>query len=185
MLLIEKCPVPANTLLDIYSTMNGAYADCYRTDVPEKVSFTEFILAFYSTPLFQLERCVLELAVAKPSTDRQARQFAEGSIQTFAAWDLEGRNENEMLLCDFVGRTRSWLMTIPIHTTNGTQTQLYFGSAVVPKRNPRTGEFSLGFWYQALLGFHKIYSFLLLYSAKLQLQNHKRNSYEKQDQFHR
>jgi hypothetical protein len=82
---------------------------------------------------------------------------------------VEGRSENEMLLCDFVGRTRSWLMTVPLNAANDTRTELYFGSAVVPKQNPRTGQLSLGFQYQALLGFHKVYSVLLLYSAKLRL----------------
>jgi hypothetical protein len=95
--------------------------------------------------------------------------LADGEAERFAAWDVENRSENEMLLCDFVGRTRSWLMTVPIKTVNGDRTQLYFGSAVVPRRNPKTGELTLGFGYQALLGFHKVYSGLLLYSAVLRI----------------
>jgi hypothetical protein len=164
---------------------NGAYADCYWTQVPERVAFPEFIFTFYTTPLFKLERFILKLIAAKPSTDIQARQLAEGSCNKFAAWHVEARRENEILMCDFRGRTRSWLMTVPVNTANGSRTQLYFGSAIVPKRNPKTGELSLGFGYQALLGFHKIYSVLLLHSAKLRIQHYIRNSYEKQDPFHR
>lgn len=168
MVLIKKRPLPAHTLLDRYST-DGAYTDCYWTEVPGQISFPEYIFTFYTTPLFRLERSILKLLVAKPSTDMQARQLADSSIAIFAAWQVEDRNENELLLCDFRGRTRSWLMTVPINTGNGARTQLYFGSAVVPKSNPKTGELSLGFGYQSLLSFHKIYSVLLLYSARQRL----------------
>lgn len=184
MFSIEEYPVPANTMLNKYS-MNGSYADCYLTEVPGQIAFSEFIFAFYTTPLFRPERLILKLAVSKPSTDNQARQLADGASEKFAAWHVEARSENEILLCDFRGRTRSWLMTAPINVGDGTRTHLYFGSAVVPIRNSKTGEPSLGFAFQALLGFHQIYSVLLLYSAILRMQHDIRNFYEKRDQFHR
>ena len=169
MLSIERCPIPVNTMLERYAR-NGAYVDCYMTEISGHVSFREYILAFYTTLLFRLERIILKLVVSKPSTDTQARQLADRTRENFAAWHVEDRSENEMLLCDFVERTRSWLMTVPINTVNGTRTQLYFGSAIVPKRNPKTGELSLGFGFHALLGFHKVYSVLLLYSAKSRIR---------------
>jgi hypothetical protein len=183
MFSIETNQIPANTMLKQYSG-NGAYVDCYSTEITGQVSFGDYIIAFYTTPLFRLERFILTWAVSKPSTDKQVRQLADGEVEQFAAWQVEGRSENEMLLCDLVGRTRSWLMAVPINTANGTRTQLYFGSAVVPKQNPRTGQLSLGFNYQALLGFHKVYSVLLLYSAKLRLQQRIGNSDRKQGRFH-
>ena len=84
MFSIEKCPIPVNTLLDKYSK-NGAYADCYLTQIPGQVSFPEFIFAFYTTPLFKLERFILKLTVSKPSTDMQAGQLADGTGENFAA----------------------------------------------------------------------------------------------------
>jgi hypothetical protein len=165
MLSIEKRSVPTNTLLEKYS-MNGAYTDCFSTEIPERVSFTEFIFAFYTTSLFKLERLILQLAVSKPSSDAQARQLADGIIEKFAAWRVENRSENEILLCDFRGRTRSWLMVVPVSTVSNHRTRLYFGSAIVPVQDSKTGKLSLGFGYQALLGFHRIYSVLLLYFAK-------------------
>ena len=169
MFSIETCPVPAESLLGEYS-MNGAYADCYWTEVPGQVSFPEFLFAFYTTPLFNLERLILRLTVSKPSTDVQARQLAHGSRNRFAAWQVEGRSEHEILMCDFRGRTRSWLKVVPVITMRDTRTRLYFGSAVVPIPNSKTGKPSLGFGIQVLLGFHKIYSVLLIYSAKLSLK---------------
>jgi hypothetical protein len=162
---VEKCPVPSDAMLNKYS-MEAVYVDCYRTEVRGQVAFPEFIFAFYTTPLFRVERVILQFTVSKPSTDLQARQLANGTTEKFAAWHVEDRSENELLMCDFRGRTRSWLMVVPVNTASAPRTCLYFGSAVVPVRNSKTGELSLGFTYQALIGFHKIYSILLLYSAK-------------------
>ena len=170
MFSIKKCPVPANTLLEKYMSP-GTYVDCYWTELPGQISFPEFVFVFYTTFLFKLERYILTFSVSKPSTDQQARQLADDEIRSFAAWHVENRGDNELLMCDFVGRTRSWLMAVPVLTTVDTRTRLYFGSAVVPVRNLKTGELSLGWVYQGLLGFHKIYSALLLYSAASRLRD--------------
>ena len=108
--------------------------------------------------------------VSKPSTDVQASQLANGLSDKFAAWHVENRSENEILMCDLRGRTRSWLMIIPVDTVDETGTRLYFGSAVLAIQNPKTTEMSLGFGFKALLGFHKAYSVLLLYSAKSRIK---------------
>ena len=180
---VQKRPVPADTILKHFST-NGAYADCYRTEIHGRVSFAEYIFAFYTTPLFKLERYILKLIVAKPSTDIQARQLADGSRNEFAAWHVESRNENELLMCDFRGHTRSWLMVTNINLESDPRTWLYFGSAVVPIRNSKTGKPTLGRGYQALLGFHKVYSVLLLYSSALQIQHRLRSSHGTRDRLH-
>jgi len=109
MLSIERCPLPHNALLKKYDRP-GVYADCYRTDVIGAVTHKEYVGSFYTTSLFKLERTILRWAVSKPSSDIQAIQLADGSTDTFAAWHVEDRCENQLLLCDFRGRTRSWLM---------------------------------------------------------------------------
>jgi hypothetical protein len=169
MFSIKKVPLPMNTLLDRYS-IDGAYVDCYSTEVPGGVSLPEFIFAFYTTSLFKLERWILKRIVSKPSTDALAKLLADGKIEVFAAWHVEDRSENELLMCDFVDRTRSWFMVVPADATSGARTRLYFGSAVVPIRNFKTGKPSLGWVYRLLLGFHKIYSVLLLHSAASRVQ---------------
>jgi hypothetical protein len=172
-LSIEQCSVPANTLLAEYSVA-GTYTDCYSTEIHAQITLADFIFAFYTTSLFKLERLILKWTVAKPSTDIQARQLANQSIDRFAAWRVENRNENEILMCDFLGRTRSWLMVMPLGTGSDSRTRLYFGSAVVPKRGKASPE--IGF-RAFLFGFHQIYSMSLLYSAKLKLT---RRNHEKQ-----
>ena len=169
MLSIVKCSLPDNALLASYSR-DGTYTDCYSTDIIGAISHVEFVIAFYTTLIFKLERVILKWAVSKPSTDAQARLLAEGTINNFAAWYVESRSENQILMSDFWGRTRSWLMVTPLPAGNGTLTRLYFGSAVVPVQNPKSGIPSLGLGFHALLGFHKVYSQVLLYSAKSRLK---------------
>ncbi len=165
MFSIQSPPLPDNALLAAYSR-DGGYTDCYSVDVPGTISQEQYVAAFYTTAVFKLERLILRLAVSKPSTDTQARQLAAGSINHFAAWRVEQRNDNQLLMCDFVGRTRSWLMTLPLPAQHGGGTRLYFGSAVVPARAGASG---LGFTFTALLGFHKLYSQTLLHAARKRL----------------
>ena len=162
---IKNSPAPENAHLHKYASMPGAYTDSYLTEIPIKVSFSDYVFAFYTTPLFKVERLILKLLVRKPSTDKDARELADGVRAQFAAWTVEARSENQILMCDFAGSTRSWLMIES--TENGSR--LFFGSAVVPHRVSKSGEPSLGFFFSALLGFHKIYSVLLLSSARAKL----------------
>jgi hypothetical protein len=133
------------------------------------VSYEQYVTAFYSTPVFKLERLILKWAVSKPSTDTQAQQLAAGTVDQFAAWHVEQRAENQLLLCDFRGRTRSWLMLAPLGIAGSEGTRLYFGSAVVPVVNSSSGQAGLGLGFRALLGFHKIYSKALLLAARTKL----------------
>ena len=145
---------------------SGDYTDCYVADVDRVVSHAEYIRAFYTTLPFKTERLILKWAVSKPSTDEDASLLAEGKIDRFAAWYVEERAENQLLLSDFRERTRSWLMT---EASNGS-TRLYFGSAVIKERNPETQERRMGKIFGLLLGFHRLYSRFLLSSARRRLQ---------------
>ena len=85
-----------------------------------------------------------------------------------AAWTVEARGTDQLLLCDFQGRTRSWLMVTP--GEHGHSTRLYFGSAVVARVDRRTGRSRMGWGFHALLGFHRLYSRALLRAAQRRLQ---------------
>ncbi len=169
MLSIESCPLPTEALLNRY-LQDGAYTDCYRTEIPGMVTHAQYVNAFYKTSVFRLERLILKWAVAKPSTDAQVDLLADDKTEIFSAWHVEKRSKNQLLLCDYQGRTRSWLMLEPAGTQSGEQARLYFGSAVVPVKSAKTGKASFGFGFYTLLWFHKTYSVILLLSAKLRLQ---------------
>jgi len=162
---ITTPPLPDHALLARYAG-NGGYTDCYATDLPGAYSHAEFVAAFYTTWLFKLERAILEWLVARPSTDDEAAELARGGRQAFAAWTVEAIAPNQLLLRDFLGNTRSWLMVEPRH--DGGVTRLYFGSAIVP-RATRDGRPRLGFSFRALLGFHRRYSRALLAAARARL----------------
>jgi hypothetical protein len=157
---VAACALPAGALLQRYRDA-GAYTDCYGTVVAARVSHAQFVEAFYTTWLFRLERWVLVL-VGKASTDAQARALATGEADAFAAWTVEARAPGQLLLCDYRGSTRSWLMCAP-EGEGGTR--LYFGSAVVPRVDERTGRRGLGWVFAGLLGFHRLYSRMLLRAA--------------------
>ncbi|MBI5891902.1 MAG: hypothetical protein HZB47_14735 [Nitrosomonadales bacterium] len=155
-------------MLDQYRR-DGAYTDCYFVNVPRPIAQAEYVEAFYTTGLFRIERAILSMLASKPSTDQQARQLATGEAGTFAAWDVEGRTPNQLLLCDFQGRTRSWLMSVADESADSPGTRLYFGSAVVPNVDPASGRKSMGFAFHALMGFHRLYSRALLSAARTRL----------------
>lgn len=165
--MICKSPVPPDSLLARYAA-SGAYTDCYVTDVPGPVSQARFIEYFYTTPLFRIERWLLRLLLSRPSTDLQARELASGQRSTFAAWTVESRSASELVLA--AGRTRSWLMVEPAGDGGSGGTRLYFGSAVVPARSSLSAPPGMGWMFTALLGFHKLYSRLLLHAARSRLQ---------------
>ena len=170
MLAIEKSKLPTDSLLASYQEA-GAYTDCYSTRLPSAISLAQYIQAFYCSPLFRMERFILKWLVSKPSSDNDVRDLALGKVSEYGAWTVEGRMENQLLLCDFRGSTRSWLMVRPATATEPSGTRLYFGSAVVNRVSADGVPPTMGLAFRAMLGFHKLYSVALLASARRQLRN--------------
>ena len=170
MTTITARPLPDESLLLNYQR-NGAFADCYAADIARTVTHAQFVEAFYTTKVFAVEQFLLGLFLSKPSNDSQARQLALGSIDSFAAWKVEARAKNQILLTDFTGRTHSWLMVAPQERGAATMTRLCFGSAVRAVTDRKTGVKSMGLAFHALLGFHKLYSRTLLSRATAKLRS--------------
>jgi hypothetical protein len=164
---VRHTALPEGALLARYRD-EGAYTDCYVLDVDGSVLQADYVRAFYTSWLFKIERFILTWAVVKPSTDAEAEALAAGERQAFAAWAAEGRTADQLLMCDYQQRTRSWLMTEPLD--GGASTRLYFGSAFVPRRPDGRSDRAFGFGFRLLLGFHKIYSRGLLRAARAKLE---------------
>jgi hypothetical protein len=158
---VTACELPPGALLQRHRA-DGAFTDSYRCTVPGRVGLADFVAAFYTTPLFRLERVVLALAGA-PSRDGEARALGEGRGERFAVWRVEARADGQLLLAERTGRTRSWLMVEP--DADGSDTVLRFGSALLPRTDPATGQPRFGALFQALLGLHDRYSRALLAAA--------------------
>ncbi len=160
-MIIETAPLPEGAIITPYRD-KGDYTDCFVATVPGEVTIARFIEAFYTSPLFKVERFILRWVVRKPSTDAEARALALGEADRYAAWTVEGRVENQLLMCDHLSRTRSWLMVMP---DGENATRLHFGTVVVKVRSRLTGEPTLGPVFHALLWFHKLYARALLRAA--------------------
>ena len=165
-LLVDEYP-PAS-LLARYRE-RGAWTDCYVVRLERSVSLAEFVTAFYTTPLFRLERFVLRWLVSRPSTDEQVRQLALGQGDHFAAWQVEARAERQVLLVDLTGATRSWLMAESSDDAQQGGSSLYFGSAILKQATARDAEAKLAPGFRLLLPLHRIYSKALLWSARRRL----------------
>ena len=165
---IRSQALPPDALLARYAHA-GAFTDCYATEIAGSFSQAEYVEAFYTTAVFRLERQLLAWFVASPSSAAQARQLATGELDSFAAWRVEERSADQLLVTDFAGRTRSWLMVVSNPVGGTPTTRLYFGSAVVPIVSAASGRPTMGVVFRALLGFHRIYSRVLLGAARSRL----------------
>jgi len=154
---------PEDALLARYTVSDDGtplphYTDCFSAQVSRAVDIEAFLHAFYTTPLFRCERLILRLFGLR-STDAGIDTFLAGRQQRFAAWTLEDRSDDQLLMCDVYGRTRSWFRV----AREGTATRLYFGSAVVADGA------RLPMLYRALLPAHRFYSRQLLNAAARKL----------------
>jgi hypothetical protein len=144
----------------------GRYADCFAVSVDRNVTLAQFVFAFYTSPLFRIERGLLRLLINAPSSRADARAIADGTSDKFAAWYVGQRTATQLLMCDRYERTRSWFRVEP---ESGGGTRLQFGSAVAAKRGEKTDVPRRPAASSLLLSFHVLYSQALLRAAKASL----------------
>lgn len=152
---VAEAELPGGALLERYRA-EGGHVDCYVAEVPSDVDLGQLITAFYTSTAFRPERWLLGALLGKRADDGDVARLAAGETTHFSAWTVEARRADEILLCDFQSRTRSWLKVLPI--AGGTR--LHFGSAVVPQK--RGADRAV---FRVLLGFHHWYSRALLKGA--------------------
>src|SRR5258708_25033049 len=118
MFSITHEPVPDDALLRTFRGGThperwGRYADCFAVGVDRDVSLAEFVFAFYTSPLFRIERGLLRLLINAPSSRSDARALADGTAGKFAAWYVGQRTSTQLLMCDRSEGTRSWFSVAP------------------------------------------------------------------------
>jgi hypothetical protein len=129
------------------------------------VTLAEWVEAFYTAPVFRIERWILGALIKKPSSDAEARELSMGGRDAFSAWRVFERTDTQILLGDFQGKTRSWLAVLPQHSSM----LLYFGSGIRSVPHPKTGAPSLTWGFRVLSGFHLRYSAVLLATGRRHL----------------
>lgn len=172
MLSVTQVAVPTDALLSTYR--GGARPECWRDSgdcflipVDRVVSLGEFVFAFYTSPVFRIERVILGILAGAPSKDADARRLAEGSGTSFAVWRVGERTATQLLMCDRYERTRSWFGVV--HLNDG-KTLLQFGSAVASRKGARPAKARRLF--RVLLKFHIVYSQVLLHAARRRVTRH-------------
>jgi hypothetical protein len=168
MFSIIQCDLPADALLRTYGggphpERWAGQGDCFCVNVRGDVRVADFVFAFYTSPAFRMERWILGVFAGAKSTDAEARALADGLGESFAIWRVGERTTTQLLMCDRYEKTRSWFRVMRLQ--NG-GTSLQFGSAVATRRDGRTGVARVGTGFRLLMGFHVVYSRLLLWSAK-------------------
>lgn len=161
---IHTGDLPDHAFLRKYA-QEGAYTDCYYVDLAGHVSHDDYVTAFYCSRVFRAERALLGLLVRRPASDADAARLGKGETGRFSAWDVEARDASQLLMREFTGATRSWLMSERLSSPAGPVTRLYFGSAAIARRRYPSGEPRFSRAFHALMGFHQSYSRALLKSA--------------------
>jgi len=168
MFTVSQCPLPHDTLLHRYENGPGHHTDCFETEVAQGVSLPDYIEAFFNSPILRIERKLLGLAMLKSNYD-DVVLLAQGRSDHIAGWQTEDRADQEILLTVMGGGVRTWLKVIPEED----HSRLLFGSAVVPPDDApvdETGAPKMAWWVQGLMGFHRLYSHIVLGAAKWQLK---------------
>jgi hypothetical protein len=168
MFSVTQVAVPEDALLRTYR--GGPHperwresGDCFAVSVDRVVSLAEFVFAFYTSPLFRIERVILTLLAGAPSADSEARQLADGSGTSFAVWRVGDRTTTQLLMCDRYERTRSWFGVVPL---SDAKTLLQFGSAAASRSGQPSAIKARRSFFRLLLKFHVVYSQVLLHAAR-------------------
>lgn len=178
MFAISRATVPTDSLLRTYRggphpERWDTYVDCFCVDVSARVSLADFVLAFYTSPVFRIERWILRLTIGAPSIDADAKAVAIGTAKTFAARHVGERTNDQLLMCDRYEAARWWFRVAPLDD-GGTLLQFGSGVAVRAKANDEGLTISGGFRF--LVWFHVLYSRLLLWQASRRVTR-KRNQH--------
>ena len=150
MVTITTPPLPAGSLLARHRGTE-CYRDAFLASVPGTITLEDFIAAFYASAAFLPERKVLSL-IGRGASPSDIAALAAGRTSNFAAWSVEAREADQILLRDFQDRTCSWLQVEP----QDDSTRLWFGSGV---RHPDSAVF------RALMPAHRWYARQLLAGA--------------------
>ena len=138
---IAALPPPETSLL---AQRRGEdwYRDAFRACVPGHVTLGTFVTEFFAGPAFLPERMALHL-IGRGAGAAEIAALAEGTATRFAAWEMEAREADQLLMHDFLDRTCCWLavshegdasdLGAPHNAGEREQRFLWFGTGL---RNP-------------------------------------------------
>jgi hypothetical protein len=159
-------PVDAPTLKSLLEHDPPLHVDVCQVDVPSRVSAREFARAFFTSPVFRLERKLLDIVgIGRSVSDDEINdmEFKMGDrVNGFAVVDAVERPDisDEVLFCwNPEAQGHSWLQAKP-WTDAGDGTTLKFGSVV----NLEGGSHVI----KLMLPFHLMYAKIVLAATEQQ-----------------
>lgn len=160
MVNVIAVPLPEHSLIAGKCLCEGYVTDCFRNEITKTVDLSDFIDAFYKTPLCRFERLVLSLAPTGRMRDVDITALSKEQMDRISVWQVETRLDAQILLS--AGGTKSWWMVEQMESG----TRLYFGSVLVPRPSSVEGKSPKVSWFiNNLMGAHLMYSRLLLGAA--------------------
>ena len=161
MLGVRKSEIPMTALVKAYQGQPKTRIDCYKIYADKLVNLEYFVGRFYRGRLFRIERALISRFTGHPSSDKQLNDLLSATSKTFSAWTQSARNENQLIMCDYQGRTCSWFMVEP----QDEGTSLYFGTVLKPTQYFKGLEWLSKPIFTLFLPAHGLYSRLLLGAA--------------------
>lgn len=162
--MVRAVDIPSGTMLKAYQAQEGCYTDCYAVDVAGAPDIERFIRIFFDTSIFRLERRILALSGLEATHADDVDALARGHRSRFAAWRLEGKTADELMLRFERPSGRTWLHVADVPDQSG-QARLFFGSALLPGARDNDKRPTIGWSLHAFLPFHRLYARMLLRAA--------------------
>ena len=166
MISVRKSKTPDAALTQAYVGTRGTRVDCYVAQAKGDVTLEKFVGSFYRGKLFGFERWLIGRVVGHASSEMQLENLLGGKGAKFSAWTQIQRNDAQLIMQDYQGRTCSWFMV----EKNADGTALYFGSIIQPTEHLKHGEGLSKPIFTLLLPLHGLYSRLLLSQAARQFR---------------
>ncbi|MEL6915137.1 MAG: hypothetical protein AAFP13_11620 [Pseudomonadota bacterium] len=148
---LRRAEVPRESLLAPYLSEPGTHVDAYVVSSGHSVDLSMYVEAMFCSPVFRLERAILQVFAGARSSAAQVAALASGEGSRMAVWTVEARTPSELLLTVPETPIRTWLAVEP--------GVLWFGSVV------RAEQGRLPLLMRLSLPFHALYSRVLLWSA--------------------
>lgn len=164
MITVKRIGVPEGSFLKAYEGREGCETDCFQADVPGHPDIDRFVHIFFDTWVFRIERRLLALLGEDYATSEDVAALAGRSSDTLAAWTVQDRSADEIILAFKRPRGRTWLQATQLDGSLGS-TRLRFGSALLPNIDSEGQTASISWGLKIGLPLHRLYARLLLAAA--------------------
>ncbi len=163
---VQAAPLPDGAFLERYQQIEAAAYDCFRIDIPMRMSLAQYLAGFFASPAFRPEGLLLRMTYGCRIETGVIDSCLAGTRPDILIWAAESRAADQIIMQPGKSPIRSWWMARP---NDHGGTALYFGSAILPQTGRNGAPRVHG--AERLFGpAHRFYARLLLKSAAKRLE---------------